>query len=84
MVVKTQWLKFIEKKPKPKTRVFAVTPKENNCELGEIKWYGPWRHYCFFPTTEIETVHSDRCLLEISTFITRLNKEHADTKEGGR
>ena len=30
----------------------------------------------FFPTLEFETVHSDRCLLEISEFITKLNDDH--------
>jgi hypothetical protein len=71
-----EWIKFIEKESKPKTKVYAVMSKCSDCELGEIKWYPSWRHYCFFPTLELETVHSDRCLLSISQFITKLNVEH--------
>jgi len=67
----SKWLEFIEKESKPKTKVYSVYSKCGDCELGEIKWYPAWRHYCFFP--EFETVHSDRCLREISEFITKLN-----------
>jgi len=72
----SEYLKFVEKKSKPKTKVYSVESKCDSCELGEIKWYPAWRHYCFFPTIEFQTVHSDRCLQEISEFITKLNKEH--------
>jgi hypothetical protein len=61
-----EWLKFTEKESKPKTKVYGVMSKCSDCELGEIKWYPSWRHYCFFPTLEFQTVHSDRCLLSIS------------------
>lgn len=76
------WLDFIEKESKPKTKVFSVWSKCSDCELGEIRWNGAWRHYGFFPTAEIETVHSDRCLLEISHFITKLNEEHKPNEIG--
>ena len=76
----SKWLEFIEKEKKPKTIVVSVQSKCDETELGEIKWYPQWRHYCFFPTILIETVHSDRCLIEISEYITKLNKEHKDGK----
>jgi len=76
MNFETEFLKFIERKPKPKTRVFSVMTKDESCELGEISWYPAWRHYCFFPTVESETVHSYRCLMQISNFVKRLNDEH--------
>jgi len=75
-----KWLEFREEKSKPKTRVVSVVSKCAKCRLGVIKWYPAWRHYCFFPETAIfrdEYVYSDRCLLSISKFITKLNKEHA-------
>lgn len=74
----SKWLEFVEKASKPKTKVFSVMSKCSNCELGEIKWYPRWRHYCFFPVSG--TLHSDRCLMEISEFITNLNKKHNDNK----
>jgi len=75
-----KWLEFREEESKPKTKVFSVWSKCSDCELGKIKWHGAWRHYCFFPTTEFETMHSDRCLLEISQFITELNQKHKERR----
>ena len=76
MVKNKEWLEFIETKGSKKTKRFRVLSKCDGSELGIIKWYPQWRHYCFFPTIEFETVYSDRCLIEISNFITKLNVEH--------
>ncbi len=77
----SEWLEFIEIEQKPKTKVYSVHSKCSDCSLGIIKWNPNWRHYCFFSTIEFETVHSDRCLLEISEFIKKLNKEHKEKKQ---
>lgn len=71
-----KWLYFELVKEKPKTKVFNVISKCSGMRLGLIMWYPRWRHYCFFPTVEEATVHSDRCLLSISSFITELNEKH--------
>jgi len=75
-----KWIEFIEifdiEKTSRKTKIFSVKSKCSGCELGVIKWYTKWRHYCFFPTTKISTVHSDRCLLLISNFITKLSMDY--------
>lgn len=71
-----KWLIFKETERKPKTKVYSVISKCSDSELGKIKWHPSWRHYCFFPTIEFETVHSDRCLLTISKFISDLNQKH--------
>ena len=42
-------------------------------ELGEIKWYGPWRAYCYFPPSL--AVYSAGCLQDIASFIGQLMKE---------
>jgi hypothetical protein len=76
----TEWLQFIHSENRPKTKIINVVSKCSECHLGTIKWYSSWRHYCFFPTIGLETVHSDRCLLSISEFITKLNKEHKEVK----
>ena len=52
----SEWLEFVEKASKPKTKVFSVMSKCSEVELGEIKWYPSWRHYCFFPTIEIGNI----------------------------
>jgi hypothetical protein len=76
----SEWLDFVKIGQKPKTAVYAVKSKGSGDLLGEVKWHPAWRHYCFFPTTAVATVHSDRCLLAISRFITKLNADH---KSGG-
>lgn len=72
----SEWLDFKLIAHKTKTVVYLVISKESRFILGEIKWHPAWRHYCFFPTIETQTVHSDRCLLAISQFITKLNADH--------
>lgn len=76
MKKETKWLVFAIKKFNPKTKVYSVISKHSHCEIGEIKWYGRWRHYCFFPTIEFEVVYSDRCLLDIGNFVKQLNEDH--------
>lgn len=76
MIQEDEWLEFWLIEVKPKTNIYSVKSKCSKCELGEIRWYPSWRHYCFFPNVLIDTVHSDRCLLSISSFITKLNMEH--------
>ena len=62
--------------PKFKTKRFNVVSKIGENILGNIQWYPSWRHYCFFPNIDFQTVHSDRCLLSISEFITKLNIQY--------
>lgn len=35
--------------------------------LGQIKWYAPWRKYCFYPSSD--TIWDASCLSEIVGFI---------------
>ena len=77
-----EWLYFELIEKKPKTKVFQVMSKCSDVRLGLIKWYPQWRHYCFFPTMEEETVYSDRCLTSIGEFITELNLKHKEVKAG--
>lgn len=82
----SRWIKFIEfieDKPKKKTKVFGVWSNSSTCMLGKIKWFPAWRHYCFFPTIEYPTQHSDRCLIEIGEFVDGLNKEHKNKQNNG-
>ena len=42
--------------------------------LGQVKWFGRWRRYSFFPTSE--TVYEQTCLREIAQFIEDRTYEH--------
>src|SRR4030042_2753583 len=58
---------------KPSTGVWLLYSKSAE-GLGFIKWYAPWRQYCFFP--EPETIWSKGCLKEINKYITQLMDAH--------
>lgn len=75
-----EWLYFEQTEEKPKTKVFQVISKCSNIRLGIIKWHPQWRHYCYFPTTEEETIYSDRCLSSIAEFIKEINEQHKKPK----
>jgi len=75
----SKYLCFEELEVKPKTKQFAVK-NISGFILGCVKWYAPWRRYCFF-NTAIELVFDTVCLAEIKDFITKLMLER---KEEGR
>ena len=55
---------------KPKTAVYDIV-SVRHVKLGQIKWYSPWRQYCFFP--EIETLYNSVCMQELVKFLLALN-----------
>lgn len=80
----TKWLVFELIERKQKTLVYSVISKCSNDRLGLIKWYPSWRHYCFFPTKDFESVYSDRCLFSLSGFVSYLNEQHKNLKKEAR
>ena len=65
-------IKFNLIKRKSKTNVYAVRNKKSGVLLGEIKWYGSFRQYCFFPAND--TVFDRRCMNDINNYINKLMK----------
>lgn len=55
---------------KPKTEVFLVQTKNRDIDLGLVKWYAPWRQYCFMP--DDDCVFSKGCMADINDFIEKL------------
>lgn len=66
-----KYITMILAERKPKTDVYAVMTKDNETELGIIKWYAPWRQYCFIP--DDNTIYSRGCITDINDFIERLH-----------
>lgn len=60
-----------------KTKIWAVM-NDSNEELGDIRWYGPWRQYCYFQKPEI--IMSEGCLREIVDFIKARMEERKNAK----
>lgn len=64
-----------------KTRRFLCLNQGSNFILGEVKWYGAWRQYCYF-TIPGEAVYSIGCLNDIVNFIEQLNTEQKSGDAG--
>jgi len=64
-----KYLRFVEKPrpPERKTEIYSCRNKRTDTELGVIRWHGPWRQYCYFPT--VQAVYSAGCLQDITDFI---------------
>jgi hypothetical protein len=75
-----KYLSFIELQPKTKTKVFEVRNKLSNNWLGFVKWYAPWRKYCYF-ADPIGLVFDSSCLAEIQDFINKLMAERKENKK---
>jgi hypothetical protein len=56
-----------------KTKRIVIVSKRKFAILGEIKWYGPWRQYAFFP--EEATIWNPECMIEVLDCIARLMAE---------
>lgn len=68
----SQWLEFKVTGKNPKTDIVTVYSKSDGSVLGQVRWYGHWRHYCFFPVKD-DVVWSDRCLKDLADYVSYLN-----------
>ena len=53
-----------------KTLLYYVHNRKSNGLLGHIRWYSPWRQYCFLPIAS--TIWSDGCLEDIHDALKRI------------
>jgi hypothetical protein len=75
-----KYLSFIEQEPKAKTKVFGVFSKIKGDLLGSIKWYSPWRKYCYFTVPSSGFVFDAGCLADIQDFINKLMQQRRVVK----
>ena len=69
----SEYIVFRLLKKYPKTDHYSVINKRSDDILGWIKWYGPWRQYCFFPLHC--TIFNRDCMQYIIDFIQKLMEE---------
>ncbi len=74
VILKMEYITFNRTVDNKKTQVWNVDLTRTGLPLGVIKWYAPWRQYCFFP--EPDTVYSASCMNVIQNFIFTLNRQH--------
>jgi hypothetical protein len=72
------FIEFREIGQKPKTKIYGVFSVKHGDKLGEIRWFGRWRQYTFFPSNE--TVWNLGCLVDVIVFLQKLKEEKAETK----
>jgi len=68
--------------PGRKTPVFEVQPVTDSARLGAVKWYAPWRRYCFYPAPD--TIFDAGCLDELAAFIAERMRERKMARAGGK
>jgi hypothetical protein len=73
MKTEYEYLSFVRIESIGKTEKFMCLNKKSANQLGEVKWYGAWRQYCYFPL--VQAVYSKGCLNDIADFLTQLNKK---------
>lgn len=56
-----------DKSKDKKTDVFGVFSQMHGYHLGEVRWYAPWRRYCFYPA--LLSILDVNCLGEVIKFI---------------
>lgn len=70
------FIDFIGDRPSPsgKTQTWNVYAKGGEAPLGEVKWFGRWRCYAFFPRSD--TVFERTCLRDLANFCELKTAEH--------
>lgn len=66
----SRWLRFVKAGDSGKTMIFDVESKTQNTLLGQIKWFGRWRQYAFFPCQG--TCFNQECLADIIDWMQQL------------
>lgn len=64
----SQYLSFHERpSASGKTLIVSVNSMRTGVLLGEIRWFGRWRQYCFYP--EHATIFNRDCMRAIIAYI---------------
>ena len=69
-MLESKFMEFDKAGDTGKTEIWNILSKSSGFILGKIKWYGPWRQYCFFPSGN--SVFNIGCMDDIKKAITEL------------
>lgn len=80
----SRWIRFeCDRRTKSRvTEVWTVVAKDGNFVLGEVKWFGRWRGYAFFPN--MDTAYESQCMGDIAEFIKGLNARHREQRKSNK
>jgi hypothetical protein len=68
-----EYINFVEWTTKKKTSEWVCYNNNHDYTLGFVRWYPPWRQYCFFPSYDM--LFNKSCMLDIIDFINQLMEE---------
>jgi len=74
-----KYIHFVLIGAKTKTKIWECRNNKEHYALGEVKWYAPWRQYCFLPVDGL-TVFNAGCLSDIVDFLSKANGAHKSSK----
>ncbi len=57
-MIQSKYIEFHQTGSTGKTDIWNIISKKSGLILGRIKWYGPWRSYCFYS--------SPNCIFNVS------------------
>lgn len=69
-MIKSKYLEFNKIGDTGKTEIWDILSKSSGFILGKVKWYGPWRQYCFYPSANC--VFNNGCMTDIQKLISVL------------
>jgi hypothetical protein len=75
-MAESKWIYFVLL-PIPlerKTSIWDVRTREGEASLGEIRWFGRWRCFAFYPRAD--TLYEKQCLRDIADFCEAQTKAH--------
>lgn len=64
---------------KRKTPIYHIESMLSKDEIGQIKWYGAWRKFCFYPNGD--TIWDNKCLEQIIAFLNQVNTKKKNKEE---
>lgn len=78
--MEAKWIIFTLTEDTGKTKKYFIFTKDTlvSTKLGEIKWFGRWKQYAFFP--EPNTIFEKQCLKDITVFLETLMLERKLSK----
>jgi hypothetical protein len=77
IIKETKYLRFIDVEAfRQKTKIISIVNIHHDEVIGEIKWFGRWRQYCFYPSDN--TIWNTGCLEDVYEVIKNLMNERKD------
>ena len=70
----------IPQAPEQVTKRWAIVATDGEVELGEVKWWGKWRCYAYFPLNN--TLYEKQCLRDIANFCESKTTEQRERAKG--